>query len=59
MVLSGLKLKDYGVEKMTFAKTRDPETMGGVSYPLNLFLRVINVSLKTMKIVDGLPNLDI
>ena len=46
MVLSGLKLKDYGVEKMTFAKTRDPETMGGVSYPLNLFLRVITMTLK-------------
>jgi hypothetical protein len=28
-------------------------------YPLKLFLRVINVSLETMKIVDGLPKLDL
>jgi len=35
------------------------ETMGNPKYPLELFLRVINVSLETMKIVDGLPKLDI
>ena len=31
------------------------ETMGNPKYPLQLFLRVITVSLETMKIVDGLP----
>jgi len=29
------------------------------AYPLELFLRVITVSLETMKIVDVLPKLDI
>lgn len=33
--------------------------MGDAKYPLELFLRVINVSLETMKIVDGLPKLDL
>ena len=35
------------------------ETMGNARYPLELFLRVITVSLETMKIVNGLPRLDI
>ena len=35
------------------------ETMNNPKYPLELFLRVITVSLETMKIVDGLPKLDI
>jgi predicted helicase len=35
------------------------ETMGNPRYPLELFLRVITVSLETMKIVKGLPALDI
>ena len=33
------------------------ETMDNPRYPLELLLRVINVSLKTHKIVNGLPNL--
>lgn len=33
------------------------ETMGNARYPLELLLRVINVSLKTQKIVNGLPDL--
>jgi hypothetical protein len=28
-------------------------------YPLELFLRVINVNLETMKIVDALPKLEL
>jgi predicted helicase len=28
-------------------------------YPLDLFLRVITVSLETMKLVNGLPGLEI
>jgi hypothetical protein len=35
------------------------ETMNNAAYPLELLQRVITVSLETMKIVDGLPELDI
>lgn len=35
------------------------ETMSNAKYPLELFLRVITVSLKTQAIVDGLPKLEI
>ncbi|WP_426079189.1 DEAD/DEAH box helicase [Janthinobacterium sp. PSPC3-1] len=35
------------------------ETMGNPRYPLELFQRVITVSLETMKIVRSLPKLDI
>jgi predicted helicase len=35
------------------------ETMGNLKYPLELFQRVITVSIETMKIVNALPKLDI
>lgn len=35
------------------------ETMNNAKYPLELFLRVITVSLKTQEIVDKLPKLEI
>jgi predicted helicase len=35
------------------------ETMGNPRYPLELFMRVVTVSLETMKIVNGLPKLKI
>lgn len=35
------------------------ETMGNARYPLELFLRVITVSLETQKIVNNLPKLEI
>jgi len=35
------------------------ETMGNPKYPLELFLRVITVSLETQRIVNNLPPLDI
>ena len=35
------------------------ETVGNPAYPLELFQRVITVSLETMKIVNGLPALEI
>jgi len=35
------------------------ETMENPRYPLELFLRVITVSLETQKIVNSLPKLDI
>jgi predicted helicase len=33
--------------------------MGNPRYPLDLFRRVITVSVETMRIVNGLPDLDI
>lgn len=41
------------------ANLRATETMGNPKYPLELFVRVVTVSLETMKIVNGLPRLDI
>ena len=35
------------------------ETMGNPKYPLELFLRVITVSLETLKIVRALPKLEL
>ena len=35
------------------------ETVGIPAYPLELFQRVITVSLETLKIVRGLPELEI
>jgi predicted helicase len=35
------------------------ETIGNARYPLELFQRVITVSLETMKIVNGLPKLEV
>lgn len=35
------------------------KTMGNPRYPLELFMRVVTVSLKTMKIVRALPVLGI
>ncbi len=50
----------YRVEKMRFPKNAWAlETMHDPRYPLDLFCCVITVSLETMKIVNGLPGLDI
>ncbi len=35
------------------------ETMNNARYPMELFLRVVNVSLQTVEIVKGLPKLEI
>ena len=35
------------------------ETMGNPKYPLELFQRVVTVSLETLRIVNSLPALDI
>ncbi len=35
------------------------ETMNNAKYPLELFMRIITVSIETMKIVKSLPMLDI
>lgn len=49
--------KDSGI--VNDANRYANETMGDPAYPLKLFQRVITVSLETMKIVRGLPPLDI
>jgi predicted helicase len=49
--------KDSGI--VNDANLWATETVGDASYPLKLFQRVITVSLETMKLVRGLPRLDI
>jgi predicted helicase len=49
--------KDSGI--VNDANRYANETVGDPAYPLKLFQRVITVSLETMKIVRGLPALDI
>lgn len=49
--------KDSGI--VNDANLWATETMGNAKYPLELFLRVITVSLETSKIVKGLPVLEI
>lgn len=49
--------KDSGI--VNDANLWATETMNNPKYPLELFLRVITVSLETMKIVNGLPPLDL
>ena len=49
--------KDSGI--VNDANLWATETMNNPRYPLELFLRVITVSLETMKIVNGLPGLEI
>ena len=49
--------KDSGI--VNDANDWATETMGNARYPLELFCRVITVSIETMKIVRALPKLDI
>lgn len=49
--------KDSGI--VNDANDWSIETMGNAKYPLELFQRVITVSLETMKIVNALPALEI
>ncbi|WP_265717106.1 hypothetical protein [Providencia rustigianii] len=49
--------KDSGI--MNDANNWAIEAMDNPRYPLELFLRVITVSLETQKIVNSLPKLDI
>lgn len=51
------KDKDSGI--INDANLWSTETMGYAKNPLDLFQRVITLSLATMKIVHGLPKLDI
>ncbi len=69
-VVNGKPALDWVVERQCVKTDNDSgivndandwaiETMGNPHYPLELFLRVITVSLETMKIVNNLPPLDI
>lgn len=69
-VVNGKPALDWVVERQCVKTDKDSgivndandwavETMGNPRYPLELFLRVITVSLETMKIVNALPALDI
>jgi len=69
-VVNGKSALDWVVERQCVKTDKDSgiindanlwatETMNNPAYPLELFLRVITVSLETMKIVKTLPELDI
>ncbi len=69
-VVNGKPALDWVVERQCVKTDKDSgivndandwavETMGNARYPLELFLRVVTVSLETMKIVKALPVLDI
>jgi predicted helicase len=69
-VVNGKPALDWVVERQCVKTDKDSgivndandwavETMNNPKYPLELFQRVVTVSLKTMKIVRALPQLDI
>lgn len=69
-VVNGKPALDWVVERQSVKTDKDSgivndandwavETMKNPKYPLELFLRIITVSLETMKIVKSLPKLDI
>ena len=69
-VVNGKSALDWVVERQCVKTDKDSgivndanawaiETMKNPKYPLELFMRVITVSLETLKIVKGLPALDL
>ena len=69
-VVNGKPALDWVVERQGVKTDKDSgivndandwavETMGNARYPLELFQRVVTVSLETIKIVKSLPKLDI
>jgi predicted helicase len=69
-IVNGKPALDWVVERQCVSTHKDSgitndandwacETMNNPKYPLELFLRVVTVSLETMKIVNNLPKLDI
>jgi len=69
-VVNGKAALDWVVERQCVKTDKDSgivndandwaiETMKNPRYPMELFARVVTVSLETMKIVKGLPKLDI
>jgi predicted helicase len=68
-VVNGKSALDWVIERQCLKIDKDSgiindandwaiETMGNPRYPLELFLRVVTVSLETMKIVRSLPKLE-
>lgn len=69
-VVNGKPALDWVIERQCVKTDKDSgivndanawanETMHNPRYPLELFLRVITVSLETLKVVNALPKLDI
>ena len=69
-IVNGKPALDWVIERQSVKTDKDSgivndandwavETIGNPRYPLELFQRVVTVSLATMKIVRALPNLDI
>ncbi|OIR19961.1 type I restriction enzyme EcoKI subunit R [mine drainage metagenome] len=69
-IVNGKPALDWVVERQCVKPDKDSgivndandwaiETMNNPRYPLELFMRVVTVSLETMKIVSGLPKLEI
>jgi len=69
-IVNGKPALDWVVERQCVKTDKDSgivndandwaiETMNNPRYPLELFMRVVTVSLETMKIVNQLPKLDI
>jgi len=69
-IVNGKPALDWVVERQCVKTDKDSgivndandwavETMGNPRYPLELFQRIVTVSLETMKIVNSLPKLDI
>jgi predicted helicase len=69
-VVNGKPALDWVVERQCVKTDKDSgivndandwaiETMGNPKYPLELFQRVVTVSLETQKIVAALPPLDV
>ena len=69
-VVNGKPALDWVVERQCVKTDKDSgivndandwaiETVGNPKYPLELFMRVVRVSLETMKIVKSLPKLEI
>jgi len=69
-VINGKPALEWVIERQVLKTDKDSgiindandyanETVGNPKYPLELFQRVITVSLETMKIVNGLPELEI
>ena len=69
-VVNGKPALDWVMERQVVKTDKDSgivndandyanETVGNPAYPLELFQRVITVSLRTMEIVRGLPKLEV
>ncbi|WP_252120314.1 type ISP restriction/modification enzyme [Symbiopectobacterium purcellii] len=69
-IVNGKPALEWVMERQSVSKHKDSgivndandwaiETMDNPRYPLELFLRIITVSLETQKIINNLPKLEI